>query len=296
VAPSPVRTLVAWLPALLAVTAQGATLPSPAAAEAELRAINHRYVNAFAVGDGEYMDALTAADFLLIGTTGDWIDRARHLDLMAKPSVAGGVSYDDVRVRLFGSIALVHGLFEANGIAGTPRRVRYTDVYHWDGAGWRLVNAQNTALREGVAKEELRGQAPAVAKWTGQDPQGDDLEVLRELNASYVQAFRAADVAWYDAHLAPDYVVVNSDGSFHDRAQALTEFAKPTYQTHMQSFPVDQVRIRRFEDVALIHAENAYQLKDGRKGVNRYTDIWQKQADGRWLCLAAHITTYKAPG
>jgi ketosteroid isomerase-like protein len=64
----------------------------------------------------------------------------------------------------------------------------------------------------------------------------------------------------------------------------------------MQSFPVDKVRIRRFGDVALIHAENAYQMKDGRSGVSRYTDIWQKQANGRWLCIAAHITPHKAPG
>ena len=50
----------------------------------------------------------------------------------------------------------------------------------------------------------------------------------------------------------------------------------------MKSFPVDNVNIRRFDDVALIHAENAYELKDGRKGVSRYTDIWHKQ-NGRWL-------------
>ena len=50
-----------------------------------------------------------------------------------------------------------------------------------------------------------------------------------------------------------------------------------------------------FGDIALIHAENAYERKDRRRGVNRYTDIWRKQADGRWLCIAAHITTHKAP-
>ena len=62
----------------------------------------------------------------------------------------------------------------------------------------------------------------------------------------------------------------------------------------MSSFPVDKVTVRRFHHVALIHAENAYQLKDGRKGVSRYTDIWQKR-DGRWLCIAAHISVHRAP-
>ncbi len=62
----------------------------------------------------------------------------------------------------------------------------------------------------------------------------------------------------------------------------------------MVSFPVDKVSIRRFADVALIHAENAYELKDGRRGISRYTDIWVKR-DGRWLCVAAHITVHRAP-
>jgi ketosteroid isomerase-like protein len=51
---------------------------------------------------------------------------------------------------------------------------------------------------------------------------------------------------------------------------------------------LDQVRIRRYGDVALIHAENVAELKDGRQVTSRYTDIWYKQ-DGRWLCIAAHI-------
>ncbi len=118
--------------------------------------------------------------------------------------------------------------------------------------------------------------------------------MLRQLNASYVQAYRDANVAWYDFHVAADYGVVNGDGSLHDRARALSEFAKDSYAAHMKSFPVDQVRIRRFGDVALIYAENAYELKDGRRGVSRYTDIWAKE-EGRWQCLAAHITPHVAP-
>lgn len=116
-----------------------------------------------------------------------------------------------------------------------------------------------------------RARARLHAPWQGKDPAGNDLAVLRQLNESYVRAFREADVAWYDAHLAPDFVVVNNDGSYHDRARALAEFAEPFFATYMRSFPVDKVRIRRFGDV------------------------WRKQADGRWLCIAAHITTHKPP-
>jgi ketosteroid isomerase-like protein len=272
-------------------------MQSPTQAEAQLRAINHRFVNAYANADLAFVDALTAQDFLMIGGSGEWIDRSGHLESLSKPAVTGSVSYDDVRVRRYGSVALVQGVFEALGASDdvASRRVRYTDVYHWNGVAWLLVSAQNTPLREGVAKYLHQGSAPPFVRWQRTDPVGDDLDVLRELNESYVRAFREADVAWYDAHLSTDYNVVNSDGSFHDRARALEEFAKPVFATTIKSFPVDKVQIRRFDDIALIHAENDYELKDGRHGISRYTDVWHKQDDGRWKCVGAHITAYRLP-
>lgn len=107
-----------------------------------------------------------------------------------------------------------------------------------------------------------------------------------------MQAFLDSNVAWYDAHLAPDYLVVFSDGSLHDKGSLLAAAAHPV--TNMKSFPTTQVAIRRFGEVALIHAENAYERTDGLKGVNRYTDIWHK-SEGRWICIAAHVTRHKLP-
>jgi ketosteroid isomerase-like protein len=278
------------------MTSSALPVPAPAIAEAQLRAINHRFINAFCVNDTEWMATLTAADFLLISTGGEWLDRSQHLARMAQPFAADGAHYDDVRIRLFGTVALVHGLFEAIDVSHQIRRVRYTDVYQWNGITWLLISAQNTALRPGIATSMNQGTAPACSPWQRVDPVCDELQLLYTLNEHYVRAFRDANVAWYDAHLTADYLVISGDGSLNDRAQALANFAKPTFANDMQSFPVGDVRIRRFDDVALIHAENAYELKDGRKGISRYTDIWCKQADGSWSCVAAHITPHKAPG
>jgi len=274
--------------------ADGAPAPAPELAEAQLRAINHRFVESFVVANAGFIEALTADDFVETATDGSWLGRAEFVARMRSPQPLDGATYDDVRVRLFGSVALVHGLFEALHRDGKVARVRYTDVYVWNGAAWRLVSGNNTSLREGVAARQQTGAVPAHETWQGKDPGGDDAAILRTLNENYVKAFRDADVAWYDAHLAPDYVVVSGDGSFHDRAAALANFAKPSFATHMKSFPVDKVTVRRFDDVALINAENAYEMKDGRTGVSRYTDIWHKK-DGRWRCIAAHITVHKAP-
>lgn len=273
--------------------AQASPVPPPVIAEAQLRAIHHRFVDAFVAENVDFMDALIGEDFQYMDRDGTWLRRADFLARMRQPSTLGGASYEDVRVRLFGHVAVVHAVLAGLGKDGTVSKARDTNVYFWDGTAWRLVSAQTTPLKDGVAVQQRTGIAPAHLPWQGRDPTGNDLAVLRTLNENYVQAFRAADVAWYDAHLSPDYVVVHGDGSFHDRAAALADFAQPYFATHMKSFPVHDVSIRRYGDVALIHAENDYETRDGRKGINRYTDLWLKRA-GKWRCIAAHITVHKA--
>jgi uncharacterized protein (TIGR02246 family) len=290
-----IRSAIPLIALLVAGAAETASVPAPTAAlaDVQLRAINHRFVSGFMRADSDFMEALTGPDFLLTDAGGQWLGRADHLKLMREPSPLDGVSYRDVEVRLFGPTALVHGVFEATASGGKVIRVRYLDVYSWDGAAWRLVNGQNTLMKDGVSTALQRGPTTTYASWSGRDPEGEDLDVLEKLNDSYVQAFRDSNASWYDKHLAPDYVVIYPDGSYHDRNGALANFARPMFATHMKSFSLDKVKIRRFGDVALIHAENVAELKNGRQATSRYTDIWHKQ-DGRWLCIAAHINDVRA--
>jgi ketosteroid isomerase-like protein len=274
-------------------TTNAAPVPPLEVAEAQLRAINHRFVNSVVDANGALMDALTGADFLLTEHDGSWLGRAEFLAKMRQQAPLDTASYEDMRVRLFGPVAVVHAVFRATPQASATK-LRYTDVYLWSGAVWQLVSAQNTLVKDTASVQQLTATVPAHERWQGNDPGGDDLAVLHTLNENYVKAFREADVGWYDAHLASDYVVVSGDGSLHDRAGALADFATPSFAMHIKTFPVDRVNIRRFGDVALIHAENAYELKDGRKGVSRYTDIWHKQSE-HWRCIAAHITVHRAP-
>lgn len=278
------------LPLLVATaavaTASPASAPSPAEADMQLRPIDSRIVDACIAQSLAQCEALVDRDFLFTDIDGAWRQRDAFL---ARPRLAD-IARGAVQVRLFGEVAVLHGTFQ-----GGDMHVRYTHVYAWRGGQWRLVNAQHTPVKVGADSSDDVATAPIIARpWQGVDPEGDDIAVLTMLNAQYVQAFRDADVAWYDAHLAPDYQVVFGDGSIHGRAAALADFAKPYFADGIAAFPLDQVRVRRFGDAALIHAENAYTLKDGRKGVNRYTDIWVKRA-GRWWCVAAHITVHAPP-
>ena len=287
------------LPALFVLSGlvgatQAAPVPEPELAEAQLRAINHRFVGATVDVSGDLMEALTHDDFLLTESDGSWRGRAEFVARMRRQPPLQATASEGTLVRLLGPVALVHGVFTATDGADGRARVRYTDVHVWNATAWQLVSVHHTLLQEHVDVPARRGTVPAHVAWPGQDPDLDDTTMLRALNESYVKAFRDADVAWYAAHLAPDYLVVSGDGSLHDRAAALERFAQPTFATSMRSFPVGKVQVRRFHDVALIHAENAYELKDGRRGLSRYTDIWHKRG-GRWFCIAAHITAHQAP-
>lgn len=264
-------------------------------ATAQLRALNHRFVDAAADPEAQLMEAMVHPDFVATRRDGAWLDRAAFIADVHDRASPAPLRDADTMVRQFGPLALVHGALVCDAGSGTPTALRYTDVHLWSGSAWRLLSAQDTVLATGVPVALRRGVVPPHPAWPGQDPAGDDEAVLRALNEHYVRAFREADVAWYAAHLSSDYIVINGDGSSGDRAAALQRFAQPTFATTMKSFPVDRVRIRRFGDLGLIHAENDYELKDGRRGVSRYTDIWHRQAEGRWRCVAAHITALRAP-
>lgn len=113
-----------------------------------------------------------------------------------------------------------------------------------------------------------------------------DLETLTRLNLDYVRSVEQADVAWFDRHLAPDFLNSNPDGSLVDRRGFLDRIARGAGVTRLEAH---DVRMRIMGDFAIIHAKTTYRKRDGSAGAGRYTDIWSRR-DGRWMCVAAHVT------
>ena len=109
---------------------------------------------------------------------------------------------------------------------------------------------------------------------------------LEALNRGYLLAGEKADVGWYAANLAEDYMATNPDGSLVDKAGFLARFKKPSGATSLRA---PDVHIQLVGDVALIHCRFEDTKADGRTGAGRYTDIWARR-DGRWLCVSAHFT------
>lgn len=114
-----------------------------------------------------------------------------------------------------------------------------------------------------------------------------DHAVLYALNENYIRSVAESDAAWFEAHLSADFLNSNPDGTLVDRAGFLAQISKPSAAKNLRC---EDVRIRILGDTALIHARTVYARPDGSPGQGRYTDIWMKQKDDTWLCVAAHVT------
>lgn len=113
-----------------------------------------------------------------------------------------------------------------------------------------------------------------------------DLDALRRLNHDYVASVQAGDVRRFDEILAADFCCSNPDGTLIDREGFLARTARPVAIANLRA---EDVMIRLFGDVAIIHARTTYTLPDGGNGSGRYTDVWHRR-DGAWRCVSAHVT------
>jgi ketosteroid isomerase-like protein len=113
-----------------------------------------------------------------------------------------------------------------------------------------------------------------------------DIEALSALNRDYIAAVQQADVRRFADLLAEDFRCSNPDGSLLDRAQFLQQTARPVT---IRGLIAEDVLIRLFGDVALIHARTRYRTAEGDERQGRYTDVWARRG-GRWLAIAAHVT------
>jgi len=113
-----------------------------------------------------------------------------------------------------------------------------------------------------------------------------DRDILSRLNGDYIRSVQNGDVRRFEEILGSDFRCSNPDGSLLDRAGFLAQTARPVTISNLQA---QDVEIRLFGDVAIIHARTSYTLADGRPGAGRYTDVWARQ-NGKWLCVSAHVT------
>ena len=118
------------------------------------------------------------------------------------------------------------------------------------------------------------------------EPNKSDLRTLQQLNQEYVDAFMNADVEWYRAHLAEDFVCVESDGSVLDKAEFLSNTVKGP---DVVEYKLHEVDVRVYGDAALVRATGVWIREDGSMGMSRYTDVYIR-VSSEWKAVSAQIT------
>jgi hypothetical protein len=60
--------------------------------------------------------------------------------------------FEDLRVRIFGNMAVANGIVVANDADGKIRKTLFTDVFAYRNGKWQAVNAQETPLAESAGQ------------------------------------------------------------------------------------------------------------------------------------------------
>ena len=109
-----------------------------------LEELNQNYIRSVRMSDVRWFDQRLAEDFLNSNADGSLIDRAGFLAQMARPCPVSDFHVEDVRIRLLGDHAIVHGRTTYQKGDGQPGAGRYTDVWSRRRGRWLCVSAHVT--------------------------------------------------------------------------------------------------------------------------------------------------------
>ena len=105
-----------------------------------LTALNLDFFTSVQKGDVKRFEEILADDFMMSTPDGSLLDKAEYLELTARPVTISGLVAEDVRIRLLGDFAIIHGRFDSRSADGKPRRGRYTDNWARREGTWVAVS------------------------------------------------------------------------------------------------------------------------------------------------------------
>jgi ketosteroid isomerase-like protein len=110
----------------------------------ELILLNQDYIHSVQHGDVRRFDEILAEDFLCSNPDGSLVDKNQFLAQTGRPVTISGLSVHDVRVRIFGEVAIIHARTSYTTANGEQRNGRYTDVWARRDGKWLAVSAHVT--------------------------------------------------------------------------------------------------------------------------------------------------------
>ena len=106
--------------------------------------LNQDYIHSVQHGDVRRFDEILAEDFLCSNPDGSLVDENQFLAQTARPVTISGLSVHDVRVRIFGEVAIIHARTSYTTADGEERNGRYTDVWARRDGKWLAVSVHVT--------------------------------------------------------------------------------------------------------------------------------------------------------
>jgi ketosteroid isomerase-like protein len=121
-------------------------LPAMSDDVAALSELNDVYLESVKMGDVERFREILADDFLCSAADGSVLNKTQFLELTAGPRTLRYLGGTDIRIRVFGDVAVIHAATTYTTMEGREGRGRYTDVWAKRDGVWRAVAAHVTRL------------------------------------------------------------------------------------------------------------------------------------------------------
>jgi len=107
----------------------------------ELTVLNHDYVASVQNGDVKRFDQILAPDFYCTNPDKSLVDRAGFLAQTALPVTIRNLIEQDVKIRIIGDFAIIHGRTSYTTADGQQAFGRYTDCWAKQNGKWLAVAA-----------------------------------------------------------------------------------------------------------------------------------------------------------
>ena len=109
-----------------------------------LEQLNDGYIESVRSSNVRWFESNLAEDFLNSNPDGSLVDRTGFLEQVARPAMLSNFDARDVRIRLMGDVAIIHGRTTYNKADGQAAAGRYTDVWARRQGRWLCVAAHVT--------------------------------------------------------------------------------------------------------------------------------------------------------
>ena len=107
----------------------------------ELTVLNRDYVASVQKGDVKRFDEILAPEFYCSNPDKSLVDRAAFLTQTAQPVTIKNLLEHDVKIRVMGDFAIIHGATSYTTADGQQAAGRYTDCWVKQNGRWLAVSA-----------------------------------------------------------------------------------------------------------------------------------------------------------